>query len=153
MTLPLTNAFLTFAITAAASFAADNTLGTWKLNLGRSTRAPIKSETMIREAVKGGVKVTTTGEGANGDPINFSYTAKYDGKGYPVIGIGAPFDSISIKQIDSNKLLEERKKTGGSFQATVPTLVSIDGSTLTSTASGTDSTGKAFSNTLIFEKQ
>ena len=34
----------------------------------------------------GGVKVTTTGENMDGTPINSSYTAKYDGKEYPVTG-------------------------------------------------------------------
>ena len=51
----------------------------------------------MREASDGGVKVTTTGEYMDGTPINGSFTAKYDGKEYPVTG--APWDTISIKQI------------------------------------------------------
>jgi hypothetical protein len=42
----------------------------------------LKSQSMIRSASHGGVKVTTTGVQADGKPGNSSYTAKYD----PVAG-------------------------------------------------------------------
>src|ERR1039458_3097310 len=81
----LTRAFIALAITTVAAFGADNTLGTWKLNVAASKYTPapmpIKSLTVIREASDGGVKVTITGEQADGTAINASYTAKYDGKG------------------------------------------------------------------------
>ena len=90
-------------ITVMGAFGADESLGTWKLNIGKSKfnpAAPVKSLTTIREAAEGGVKLTTTGEQADGTKINSSYTAKYDGNDYPVTG--APWDTISIKQVDSN---------------------------------------------------
>jgi hypothetical protein len=99
------------------------------------------------------VKVTTTGEGSNGTVINFTYTAKYDSNEYSVAGTGAPFDTISIKQVDANTLIDERRKAGSAFHATVPSVVSKDGKTLTTTAKGIDANGKPFSNTLIYEKQ
>jgi hypothetical protein len=54
------------AITVTGAFAADNSLGTWKLNLEKSKfspSAPVKSLTATREATDEGVKVTTTGSG------------------------------------------------------------------------------------------
>jgi hypothetical protein len=80
---------LGIAITVTGAFAADNSLGTWKLNMEKSKftpSAPVKSLTASREASDDGVKVTMTGERADGTPINGSYTAKYDGKEYPVTG-------------------------------------------------------------------
>ncbi len=56
-------------ITVTGAFAADNSLGTWKLNMEKSKftpSAPVKSLSPTREASDGGVKVTTTGERAEG---------------------------------------------------------------------------------------
>ena len=105
------------AITAIGIFGADNSLGTWKRNVTKSKSStpntnPIKSLTTVREASDGGVKVTSTGENMDGTPINSSYTAKYDGKEYPVTG--APWDTISIKQIDANTFTSETKRLVGS---------------------------------------
>ena len=66
---------------------------------------------MVREASDGGVKSTSTGERKDGTAINSTYTAKYDGKEYPVTD--APWDTISIKQIDANTFTAETKKAGG----------------------------------------
>src|SRR6266851_8905883 len=111
-----TKLIIGMAITAIAVFAADNSLGTWKLNMEKSKfspSAPVKSLTSTREASDGGVKVTTTGEQANGTPINASYTAKYDGKEYPVTG--APYDTIAIKQVDANTFTAMLKNTGTKY--------------------------------------
>ena len=94
------------AITAIGMFGADNSIGTWKRNMEKSksnppVTNPIKSVTMVREASGDGVKVTSTGVREDGTAVNWSYTAKYDGKEYPVTG-NAPFDTVSIKQIDAN---------------------------------------------------
>src|SRR5450631_2746523 len=97
----LTKALLALAITTAAAFGADNTLGTWKLNVAKSKYTPapmpVKSLTVTREASDGGVKQTTTGEQADGTAISASYAAKYDGKDVQVSG-NAPYDTIAIKQ-------------------------------------------------------
>jgi hypothetical protein len=86
----LSKALIALAVTSVAAIAADNTLGTWKLNIEKSKYTPppmpVKSLTVIREASDGGVKVTTSGEQADGTPINASYTAKYDGSEAQVSG-------------------------------------------------------------------
>jgi hypothetical protein len=85
---------------------ADNSIGTWKVNIAKSkyTPAPIpvKSYTMVRETAPGGVKVTITGERTDGAPINAGYTAKFDGPAAAVSGTGTPYDSMSIKQVNAN---------------------------------------------------
>jgi hypothetical protein len=107
------------AITAIGTSAADNSLGTWKLNMERSKfspSAPVKSMTVTREASDDGVKQTMTGERADGTPINGSYTAKDDGKEYPVIG--APYDMISLKQVNANTFTVTQRKTDGKYRQT-----------------------------------
>lgn len=133
---------------------ADNTIGTWKLNMEKSKvmagPAAIKSLTITREAVEGGVKSTSTGTRADRE-INTSYTAKYDGKSYPATGF--LWDTISIKQLDANTLTVVNTKTGGKYKATGRTVVSKDGKTMTITTKGTDNEGKAMHQILVFEKQ
>lgn len=153
----LTRTLLALAITTIAALGADNSLGTWKLNVEKSkyTTAPIpvKSLTSTREASAGGVKVTSTGERADGTPINASYTAKYDGTESQVAGSGAPYDTISVKQINANTLTDERKKTGGSYHARGRMVISGGGKTMTWTSKGTDADGKMFTSTFVYEKQ
>ena len=142
------------ALTAIGVFAADNSLGTWKLNMEKSEftpSAPMKSLTSTREASDGGVKVTTTGEQANGTPINASYTAKYDGKDYSVTG--APYDTIAIKQVNANTFTAELKNTGNKYRTTARLVISEDGKTMTTTIKGTDAQGNPISYTMVYEKQ
>src|SRR5450432_1246892 len=152
----LTKALVALAITTLGALGADNTIGTWKLNVEKSKYTPapmpVKSLTLAREAADGGVKQTTTGEQADGTPINASYTAKFDGKDVPVSG-NAPYDTISIKQVNANTFTDARKKTGGPYQATSRLVVSNGGKTMTTTTKGTNADGKEFTTTFVFDKQ
>jgi len=150
----LFKAFAVLAITAIAAFGIDESLGSWKLSMGKSKfnpKAPVKSVTTTREAAEGGLKVATTGERADGTKLNYNYTAKYDGQEYPVTG--APWDTISIKQVDSNTFTTVSRKTGGKYKSTGRTVISKDGKTMTTTSKGTDGQGKPFSYTMVWDKQ
>jgi hypothetical protein len=152
----LAKALIALAITTTAALGADNSIGTWKLNVEKSKYGPapmpVKSLTSTREASDGGVKVTNTGERADGTPINASYTAKYDGKDVQVTG-NAPYDTIAIKQVNANMLTDERKKTGGSYRATGRAVISGGGKTMTWISKGADADGKAFTSTFVYDKQ
>jgi hypothetical protein len=97
------------------------------------------------------VKSTATGKRKDGTVINSSYTAKYDGKEYPVVG--APWDTTAMKQVDANTVTFEVKKTGGKYHTTGRTVISADGKTMTTTTKGMNDEGKPSSGTLIYEKQ
>jgi len=144
------------AITSIGMFAADNSIGTWKLNIEKSKSTPprtnpITSLTIVNEAADAGVKVTVTGQLKDGTAINSSYTVKYDGKEYPVPG--APWDTTSIRQIDAKTFTSENKKAGGKFHTTGRMVISKDGKTMTFTGKGTDADGKPTSVAFIYEKQ
>jgi hypothetical protein len=145
------------AITAIGVFGADSMLGTWKYNAAKSKTTststnPIKSLTSVLEATPdGGAKMTRTGQLADGTPVNYSFTFKYDGKAYPVTG--APFDTVSLKRIDANTTSFETSKTGGKYHMTGRTVISKDGKTLTQTAKGTDAEGKPVTSTVVADKQ
>ena len=156
MRILLTTVLLALAITTAAAFGADNTIGTWMLNVDKSKYSPapmpVKSLIVTREGSDGGVKVTATGEQTNGTAINGNYTAKYDGTDVMVTG-NLPYDTISIKQVNANTLTEERKKMGGPYHATSRVVVSNGGKTMTTTTKGTNTERKDFTSTFAFDKQ
>lgn len=144
-------------VSMPAAFGADNSLGTWKVSLERSKYTPapfpVKSLTSVREVAPGGVKVSNTGERTDGTPINATYTAKYDGSPSSVSGEGAPYDTVSIKQVDANTFTWDAKKTDGKYHSHGSIVVSPDGKTLTLTSEGTDADGNPMTATLVYDKQ
>ena len=146
-----------FAAIAACAFCADNTLGTWKLNPAKSKppagQSKITSLTAVREVSGDGVKVTVNGEREDKSKIDASYTAKYDGKDVTVSGIGLPYDTLAIKQVDANTLTDVRSKKGGTYKGTGQWAVSKDGKTATLTTKGTGADGKPFTGMTVYEKQ
>lgn len=143
------------AICAFAVFGADNSLGTWKLNVAKSTFSPapmpVRSLTTTRTAVSGGVKVVSTGEMVEGSMINSGYTAKYDGS--PAVMEGTIWDTISVKQVDADTFTNESQKKGGKYQTASQVKISADGKTMTVTSKGTNAEGKPLSSTFVYEKQ
>ena len=115
------------AITAIGMFAADSSLGTWKLNAAKSTGANnLKARTDVRVATPdGGAKVTRTEQLTTGPSSDSTYTYKYDAKEYPATG--GQFDTISVKRIDANTTSWEVKKTGGKYHVTGTNVISKDG--------------------------
>jgi hypothetical protein len=147
-------ALAALAITAAVGFGADTTVGTWKLNAAKSKFTGsyvVKSQTDVREATPDGVKVTRTGQLADGTAVKGSFNYKYDGKEYPATGL--QFDVLSVKRVDANTVTFDVKKTGGKYYVTGQNVVSADGKTMTQTAKGTDAEGKPISSTVVFDKQ
>lgn len=143
------------SIATAVAFGADNSLGTWKLNIEKSKFSPtptVKSLSVTREASDGGVKVTTTGERADGTPIN-GYTVKYDGTEASVTGSGAPYDIIAVKQVNANTFTTKQKKSDGKYNATARIVISKDGKTMTNSVKGTNADGQAMNNVLVYDKQ
>ena len=83
--------------------------------------------------------------------INGGSTVKYDGKEYPATG--APWDTMSMKQVDPNTFTSEAKKTDGKYHVTGRTVISKDGKTMTQTVKGTNAEGKPYSAKAVYEKQ
>ncbi len=151
-------ALFALAITTTVSaWGADNSLGTWKADIAKSKYTPapwpVKSLSVTREAVPGGVKVTNSGMRTDGSAINASYTAKYDGSPSEVTGEGSPYDSISVKQGDANTFTYEARNSKTKYRANGRIVISGDGKTMTATASGVDAAGKPMTLKLVYEKQ
>lgn len=98
----------------ASGQAADPVIGTWTLNVAKSTYnpgPPPKSLTVKIEAAGEGIKSTSDGVAADGSSTHSEYTANYDGKDYPLKGV-EDADTVSLKRIDANTAERTDKKAG-----------------------------------------
>lgn len=140
-------------------FAQVNPLrfGTWKLNVAKSKYnpgPPPKSQTRQEEPSGNGVKVTFEGIAGDGSRIAYSYTANFDGKDYPEVGVGTPngSDTIALKRIDDYSW-EGTLKRAGKVVLTFRNVISKDGKVMTITSKGTNQAGQSTSTVTVYEKQ
>lgn len=144
---------LTLLPSATAS-AADHWLGTWKVNIGKSSYSPgpaPQSNTARIEAWEGGFKTTTDGIGADSKPTHTGFAAKFDGKDYPYKG-SPSFDTVSVKRMD-DYTYEAVLKKQGKVVLTSKNVVSKDGKTRTQMQTGTDAQERAVNNTVVWDRQ
>ena len=142
-------------VLATAAFAADNSAGTWKLNLAKSKYDPAgltpKSTTTKIEAVEGGAKVVVDTVDSQGKASHYEYTAKYDDKDYAVKG-DPNRDTTSMKKID-DYTFDATNKKGGKVTTTTRTVYGRDGKSRTITVTGVTPQGQKVSNTQVYDKQ
>ena len=137
----------------AVCLGADAFIGTWKLNEAKSKIAAgsPKLTTVVYEAAGDNVKVTVDGTSGDGTAVHDVWTGKYDGKDYPVTGDPST-DTRSYKKVDDHTLTFSNKK-GDKVTLSGRLVVAADGKTRTVTINGTDSTGKKFTSTAVYDKQ
>jgi len=138
---------------AAVCFADDPQMGTWKLNEAKSKigAGSPKLTTVVYEAAGDSVKVTVDGTDGDGKPLHSEWTGKYDGKDYPVTGDPST-DARSYKKVNDNTLAFTNKK-GDKVTISGHGVVSADGKTRTVTITGTDSKGKKYTSTAVYDRQ
>jgi len=143
------------AMSVANAAPADNmVIGTWKLNVARSTFTPgpgWQSQVRVYQATPAGVSVTWTGTDASGATMRVSYAYNYDGRDYPMVG-SASYDTLNAVRVDARTVRSEEKRDGKVVGIAVRT-VSPDGKVLTIADEGTNRKGKPFSQLLIFDRQ
>src|SRR6266853_4947515 len=86
---------------AAACFAANPQMGTWKLNEAKSKLMPGmgKNHTVIYAEQGDKIKVTVDGVDKNGKPTHGVWVGKFDGKAYPVKG-NLPYNAVAYKMVN-----------------------------------------------------
>ena len=138
---------------AQAAPPADPVLGTWTLNVEKSTFTPgpgWRSQIRVYRAIPGGVLVTWTGVDAGGQGMQVSYAYQYDGRDYPMKG-SASYDTLNAVPIGERTVRSEEKRDGKIVGIAVRT-VSPDGKVLTITDQGTNRKGQTFSQVLVFDR-
>jgi hypothetical protein len=132
---------------------ADQQSGTWKMDPAKSKYSPgppPKSITLKIDSDADNIKLSSDGIDAAGNPTHIEFTAKYDGKDYPITGV--PYgDTIAIARID-NSTTESTVKKDGQVVMTVRSVVSKDGKTRTQTFKGKDAQGQEINNVVVYHK-
>jgi hypothetical protein len=153
-TLLVTLAFCAVVLSSSVALAADNWMGTWKLDTAKSKYTPgpmPKSQTLKFEATPAGIKLSTDSMSADGKAMHGGYTSMFDGK--DVRWEGNPdADMASPKRIDDNSYENTWKKAEKAIMLS-KVVVSKDGKTLTVTQTGKNAKGEAVSNTAVYDKQ
>jgi hypothetical protein len=131
----------------------DPELGTWTLDPAKSRYQPgppLRSQIRTVEKADRGQRlrnVTTTSDGTN---AVVAYTAKFDGKDYPVTG--SPYgDTVSLKRVDS-RTVEAIVKKEGKVVLTDRRQVSNDRKVLTITQTGVRPNGQSLHNVLVYDR-
>jgi hypothetical protein len=134
--------------------AADQQSGTWKMNPAKSKYSPgpaPKSITVKIDSDADSIKLSSDGIDAAGNPTHVEYTAKYDGKDYPITGVPNA-DTVALKRIDASTT-ESTVKKADQVVMTVTSVVSKNGKTRTSTFKGKDAQGQDVNNVVVYDKQ
>ena len=147
----LVGAILTIATSTA--LAADPVVGTWKLNLAKSTFSPgpaPKSQTRTYAESAEGMTLTVKTTAADGKETTTTLIFKEDGKPYPVTG-NPDFDKVSVTRVDALTVHSIQTKAGAAVGAAVRT-VSKDGKTLTFAQKGTHATGGKYDDVSVYDR-
>ena len=147
-----------FALSSLVHAQGDPNVGTWKLNLTKSKfdpGPPPKSLTRTYEPVRNGIKVSVEGVDAFNNPIRYGFTATYDGKEYPLTGLGVPGDAdrIAVRRADIAFTVEETLKQAAKHVFTIRRDVSQKGKVLTLTGKGMNAAGQPINNVTVYDKQ
>jgi len=137
----------------AGSEQADPEVGTWTLDPAKSTYQPgppLKSQVRTIEEAGEEQRLHNVTVTADETLAIVEYTAKFDGKDYPVTG--SPYgDTVTLKRVDSHTV-EAIVKKDGRVVLTDRRLVSNDRKVLTITQTGMSPNGRSMYNVLVYKK-
>src|SRR5271165_6954296 len=142
------------AIGTGTALAADAVVGTWKLNVAKSTFSPgpaPRSQTRVYAESAQGMAVTVKTTAADGKESSTTLTFKEDGKSYPISG-NPDFDMVSVTRVDASTVHSTQMKAGATVGSAVRT-VSKDGKTLTFAQKATHSNGAKYDDVSVYDRQ
>ena len=139
---------------AASAQTAEPIIGTWKLDVAKSTYKPgpaPKSSTLTIEPAGKGLKVAVDAVNADGSPLKWGFTTLRDGKEEAPVTGNPMFDVVTSTRTSATAGTNVYKK-GGKVAMTTNVAISSDGKTMTLTATGTDQKGQAVHNVAVYTK-
>ena len=138
---------------AAACFAANPHMGTWKLNEAKSKMpAGMGKNTTVVYAEQGDkIKVTVDGVDKGGKPTHSVWVGRFDGKAYPAKG-NLSYKSVAYKMVNDRTNDITAMKDGKTVWSGRIT-VAADGKSRTVTINGTGADGKKFNGKAVYDKE
>jgi hypothetical protein len=152
----VTLAVVLVAGSSARTQSTDPWIGTWKINLEKSTFSPGPKPTVAAtlkiESSAGGIKVTFEGTSPDGQPIHSETVGSFDGKDNPTKGTSMPNSTNAFTRVD-DRTLEVAGKIDGKPTVTTRLVASADGKTMTATQTGTNAEGQSAKNVIVLDRQ
>ena len=139
---------------AATAQTTEPIIGTWKLDVAKSSYKPgpaPKSSTLIVEAAGKGLKVAVDAVNADGSPLKWGFTTLRDGKEEAPVTGNAMFDVVTATRESATAGTNVYKKAGKVVMTTKAS-ISADGKTMTLTSTGTDPKGQKIHNVAVYTK-
>jgi hypothetical protein len=138
-----------------AAQTAEPIVGTWKLDVAKSTYKPgpaPKSTTVVIKPAGKGIEVAVDAVNADGSPLKWGFTSLRDGKEEAKVTGNPLFDTVTASRESANAGTNLYKK-GGKLVMTTKVAVAPDGKSMTVTSTGTDAKGQAVNNVGHYTKQ
>ncbi len=141
---------------SVVSAQIESRVGTWELNLAKSTfspEPPPKRQTLTFQAAGPQWMALLQGIDASGKPINpdmNNLIINFDGRDHPTETVD--YETTAWKRINANKYEVIRKKAG-KVVLTSTNVLSKDGKTMTITTTGHNAAGQAINNVRVYDKQ
>jgi hypothetical protein len=137
----------------AASKGKDPLVGNWDLDASSSVvngQAAFKSGHVAVTDAKDMRKTVVDLVPANGAPVHYESSYKFDGADTPVTG-NTYFDSATLLQVDRNTIIRTERR-GGKVVGVTTIEVAKDGKSFTGSSKGTLPDGKPFARTLRWHR-
>jgi hypothetical protein len=128
-------------------------VGTWKLDLAKSRFSPgpaPRSAVVRHEAIENGMRQVSDTVDAEGKAKHTEYSARFDGKEYPITGTD-PAEVITLKRIDAYNT-DWTTRSGTRIVSTGRASYSRDGKVRTLTYTGTTAKGEKVENTTVWDR-
>ena len=141
---------------SVASAQGELRVGTWELNLAKSTFSPgpaPRRQTLTFRAAGPQWTALLQGVDASGKPINpdmNNLAITFDGKDHPTANVD--YDTTAWKRSSANKYEVIRKKAG-KIVLTSTNEISSDGKTMTITTKGVSANGQSVDNLRVYDRQ
>jgi hypothetical protein len=139
---------------ARSAQSGDASIGTWKLNLSKSTfgsGVPPRAETRIYLADPKGIHLVIDNEAADGNITKTDLTISYDGKPHPAAG-NPNWDSAATRRVGPNEATADLYRNGKAV-GKLRRLVSDDGKSMTVNIVITQPNGTTETSLSVFDRQ
>ena len=142
---------------ATPTSSRDPFIGVWKLSAEKSKfdsgGAPRTFTRTYEDRGGGTIFMITDAAGSQGPAVRAYLVYKRDGKAYPEAAVGATAIRMATVRAVNARTEDVTFSESASSDLTGTITVSADGMTMTQVLNGTNAKGRAFTNTLVFDKQ
>lgn len=150
-----TSLVLIGAVALAAQATGDPFLGKWRMDPEKSVFSPgpvpLLQEAFYEDTGDGAVKLRSTSHYPDGPRFTMTWTARFDGKEYPVTG-SPLYDTIAYRRLDTHTV-EFTLRKDGKVVSHGRRVLAADGKSYTNYAEGIDEKGRPFKNASVYVKR